>query len=142
MQTKSILKQALVSLRPSGDRVVLLAALATSSAAAGSALGAKLLLDPKRHARVNPLVAAAVKPVEVRPDMSKVAVGVSQDSLETQVALNGQAIEQILRQNQVSIDDRAQIHSTIDALASTEVNHYNQLNDRLNVDDARVMTIG
>jgi hypothetical protein len=33
-------------------------------------------------------------------------------------------------------------HSLIPGFAATEVNHYNILNDRLNIDDARVMTIG
>lgn len=116
--------------------VICIVSLIICSACAGSALGADFLLTPRNHLHVSPALVAvkSIRAPEAHADI--------QQQLSTQTAINSLEIDQVIKQNQVSIDDRQNLHALLQAEAATEVNHYNQITDRLNVSDARVITIG
>jgi hypothetical protein len=129
-----------ISSRSSIDRLklgLIVLTLVLSSAVAGSAIGANLLLDPRKHLKVNTsLFMQAVAPAPGR------TVVVGGPSTETTLAIDSLKLDSITGQNQESIDDRHTMHDQIAAVATTEINHYNLLTDRMNVSDARVTTIG
>jgi hypothetical protein len=94
-------------------------------------------MEPRKHLKVNTsLFMQAVAPPETR------TVVVGGPSTETTLAIDGVKLDQLTQQNSTSIDDRHTIHDQIAAIATVEVNHYNLLSDRLNVNDARVTSIG
>lgn len=115
--------------------IICIVSLVVCSACAGSALGANFLLTPRTHVHVSPALVAVKSLPNVHPEFQE-------QQLTTQTAINSLQIEQVIKQNQVSIDDRQNLHSLIQAEAASEVNHYNVITDRLNVSDARVITIG
>lgn len=120
--------------------VICIVSLIICSACAGSALGADFLLTPRNHVRVSPAL-AAVKSFS-SPSAHANLADANTVQLTTQTALNSLEIEQVIKQNQISIDDRQNLHALLQAEAAMEVNHYNIITDRLNVSDARVVTIG
>jgi hypothetical protein len=131
-----------LSSQTSTDRIkigLIVFSLVVCSGVAGSAIGANLLLDPRKHIKVNTsLFMQAVAPPS---EIHTVVIG-SGPSTETALAMDSLKLDQITKQNQESIDDRHTIHDELAAIATLEVTHYNLLADRMNVNDARVTTIG
>jgi hypothetical protein len=82
-------------------------------------------------------LAATTSPrLNIVPEIS----AVSQSQALT-VALSVERIEQLSRENQVSIDDRKLLHDDLAKEQDREVSHYNSLLTRLDVDEAQLFLL-
>jgi hypothetical protein len=81
-----------------------------------------------RHTNVNTSLFLAAAPVTREPGS------------ETVIATHEEKIIELKEEDQQSKDDRRILHDEIAKTATTETEHYNSLNTRLDVDEARVST--
>jgi hypothetical protein len=113
---------------------MLLAAEITALVVLSGVTGAALtqhFVPGKAHHPVNTslfLAAVPVPPQQVRDD----------DSI---LATQEERIIQLKEENQASKDDRRLLHEDVAKIANLETAHDNALNDRLNVDEARLSTV-
>lgn len=103
-------------------------ALVVVSGVTGAAL-TQHFIPSRQHRSVNTSLYLAAAPVVREPGG------------DTVIATHEEKIIELKEENQQSKDDRRLLHDEVGKLAGTENDHYNALNDRLNVDEARVSTV-
>jgi uncharacterized membrane protein len=82
----------------------------------------------KRHVPINTSLFLAAASVQREPGS------------DTVIATHEEKIIELKEEDQQSKDDRKLLHDQVAKVGTTENDHYNALNDRLNVDEARVST--
>jgi hypothetical protein len=121
---------------------LLLLVLASSLAGAGASSSTRFFHHP---AHVNSSLFLAAVPIDVKGVAARDSRFAAQAATESVVAVQeeklGEVSEKLTAGLQESRDDRRLLHDQIAKMANTETDHYNELLNRMNVDEARVTTV-
>lgn len=120
--------------------VIFIVLLMLTSAITGSAIpitGLKSMF--RSHAHMNTSLFLQAVPVQAARATPATA---GTDQTSAILAVDDVKLDQMARENQESKDDRRLLHDQIAKIAETENLHFNAFTDRMNINDARISTIG